>query len=110
LDGTSEERFVEGASPSQLMLRTRGRRITTEMVPRDAILEIAVERRHRKPAGAIIGGVAGFVWGLSFAGLQCTTGGCAFGVGLVDGILGALLGHSLSPVHLTFDVIYRANP
>jgi hypothetical protein len=110
LDGTSEERVVEGASQSQLMVRTRGGRTMMEMVPRDTILEIAIERRRRKPAGAIIGGIAGFVWGIALAGLQCTTGGCVFGVGLVDAILGGLLGHALSPVHVTYEVIYRANP
>lgn len=110
LDGRSEERVVEGASQSQLMLRTRGRRVTTEMVPRDTVLEIAIERRRRNPAGAIIGGVAGFVWGISLAGLQCRTGGCAFGVGLIDGIVGGLVGHALSPARVTFEVIYRANP
>jgi hypothetical protein len=110
LDGTTEERVVEGASQSQLMLRTRGGRVTTEMILRDTIVEIAIERRRRKPAGAIIGGVGGFLWGISLAGLQCTTGGCAFAVGLIDGIVGGLVGHALSPVHVTFEVIYHANP
>jgi hypothetical protein len=109
VDGTSEERVVEGASQSQLLLRARGSRpVKTEVVVREDILEIALEHRRRNPAGAIIGAVGGFVWGVSLSGLQCTTG-CAIGVGFVDAILGALLGYSVSPSHLTLEVIYRAN-
>lgn len=110
VDGTSEERVVEGASQSQLLLRARGSRSAkTEVVLREDILEIALENHHRNPAGAIIGAVGGFVWGVSLSGLQCTTGGCALGFGFVDAILGALLGYGVSPSHLTLEVIYRAN-
>lgn len=108
-DGKSEERVVEGASQSQLMLRARGRRVTGEMVRRDGILEIAIERRRRNPAGAIAGAIGGFVWGLSLSGLQCTTRGCALGVGLVDAMLGALVGHAAAPSHVTREIVYRAN-
>lgn len=109
LDGHSEERVVEGTGQTQLMLRTGKRPATNEMVARDRILEIALERRRRNPAGAIIGAVGGFVWGLAFSGLQCKTAGCALGFGAVDAAIGALIGHSVSRTHVTFDVIYRAN-
>lgn len=110
VDGSFEERVVEGASQSQLLLRTRGSRpVKTEVVVRDDILEIALERRHRKPAGAVIGAIGGFIWGVSLSGLQCTTGGCAIGVGCFNAILGALVGYSVSPRHLTLEVIYQAN-
>jgi hypothetical protein len=110
-DGRSEDRVVEGTSQSQLLLRTRDRRVSPgEIVPRETILEIAIERRRRGPTGAIIGAIGGFVWGLSLSGLQCTTAGCALGVGAVDGVLGALIGQAVSPAHATREVIYRANP
>jgi hypothetical protein len=109
-EGRSEQRVVEGAGPTQLLLRTRDpRSVNTEIVPRERILEIALERRHRNPAGAIVGAIGGFVWGLAFSGLQCRTAGCALGIGFVDALLGALLGHGVSPAHATLEVIYRAN-
>jgi hypothetical protein len=108
--GRSEDRLVEGANESRLTLRGAGKRpVSVETVPRECVLEIAVEHRRRSPAGAIIGGVGGFFWGVSLSGLQCKSGGCALGIGLVDGILGALLGHAVSPVHVTHEIIYRAN-
>jgi hypothetical protein len=110
VDGRSEARVVEGAGPTQLMLRTTDQRsVNTEIVARERILRIALERRHRSPAGAIVGAVGGFLLGLASSGSQCRTAGCALGIGFVDALLGSLLGHGVSRAHVTLEVIYRAN-
>jgi hypothetical protein len=99
----------EAASDSKLMLRSaHGRRIASDVVPREGILQVAVEHKRRNSTGAIIGGAGGFLWGLALSGLNCSNGGCAFGVAVLNGILGALAGHALSPVHARREVIYQA--
>jgi hypothetical protein len=111
VDGRSEDRVVVGANEAKLMVRSAaGRGAAGEIIPRERIREVTVERRRHAVAGAAIGGSAGFLMGLAAPGLNGCDAGCASpaAAGAALALVGVLVGYAASPVHVVREVLYRS--
>jgi hypothetical protein len=112
IDGRSEDRVIVGASDVKLMVRSAaGHDAAGEIIPRERIREITVERRHHAIAGAAIGGSAGFLMGLAAPGLNGCDTGCPSpaAAGAALALVGVLVGYAASPVQVTLVVLYRSD-
>ena len=115
LDGRTEDRLVVAVSDVALVLRAATPQGRSEIVRREQIREIVLERRVRARSGTLIGAGAGLAIGTVLSG--AATAGCSGTCGdqrlMVRAAwagIGAALAYRATPVHLHRETIYRIDP